>query len=481
MEGVQTYVGLKMGKLLPKVRTKLFGRKVTDTLIRDAITKPGSKVVNIAKEMTANIASEVPMELGQEYAGQKLMYEIGQSEHDPGWSDISPVIGATVVMSVLLGGAGHVGASSEAKQIRKALSDPAVDPGTRLAAIIKIHDAVEKNDPELAKYWLETTMQQMKEGKPIIFPESDKGFRTKQQDLVDEQELAQPQERVEKLDEALVAQREENARLREEHAKATPETENEAPGDTADNTEKPTENDSVAPETSKPGEPNEDGVIDVDVPKVEKSNAEIEKEIKQLEKLVEENPDHPQADTARNKIEELRGELTPEIENKVSGNTTDNTKKPTQETSADPESSKPEFSKPLDIKKFRRNKDTGYLEFTDKEAGVTVQLAHEKDGWYRVNSEGENTFLGNTKKLAIESLNERTLENSSETKYSVKKEEGDLLVDPENIPDDIDVTTTVVQADTGKASKITMKPKQALSHIESTKKKLDEIIRCVTS
>jgi len=192
---------MKLGKFIPKAAQQ--------NIIRSAVTQPGNPLFNSVKSYLKTIAAEVPMELGQEYAGQKTAYKYGQSEVDPGWDDIKAVIGPTIVMSAVLSTAGQVGDASKRKSLHNALTKEDVNPKNRLAAVMAVHNHVKGKDTELAKMWLKQTLPLARQNKPVALP-LDEDVRT------GVAELEQPQTGVRKLDEALEQEKVRNAQLKAE-------------------------------------------------------------------------------------------------------------------------------------------------------------------------------------------------------------------------------------------------------------------------
>ena len=314
LEALQSYAGVKMGGIL----RKLFPKKQVGKLITGAIKKPGSPVVNLVKELTASVASEVPMELIQEYGGQKLQYEFGQSENDPGWEDIKAVIGPTIIMSVVLAGTGNFAETSEGKQLQKALSDGDAPIDARLVAVQKVYKSLAKDDPELAKFWLDSTKPMIEENKPIIVGENDAEFI----DTVETGQLAEPQVGNDQLEVALQQEKaravELEAMVKENTPAPTPET-GETPAPTP------------APEK---GQPNAEGVIEVEEldnsRSVDQVDAQIESIQKSLKGLKKGDKRIPEFEAALEKVKNEKKNLI-ETQEK-SPKTEETAKAPTEET-----------------------------------------------------------------------------------------------------------------------------------------------------
>jgi hypothetical protein len=162
LEAVQASIPFKIGKMLPKAAQQ--------NIIRAAVKQPGSAVLNTVKNMAKTVAAEVPMELTQEYLGQKTAYEYGQSETDPGWDDIKAVVGPTIIMSGVLGFAGNASAGAERKQLHDALTKKDVDPADRAAAVQAVYQRIKDEDQELADMWLDQTAPLLEKNLPVSLP-----------------------------------------------------------------------------------------------------------------------------------------------------------------------------------------------------------------------------------------------------------------------------------------------------------------------
>lgn len=588
MEAVQTYVGMGMGKIL----TKVFPKKAMGDLLSKAIKRPGSPTVNFIKDITGTVAAEVPMELTQEYMGQKLDYEFGQSNNDPTWKDIQPVIGAAIVMSLVLGGAGSFSSSAPGKQLEKALSDGDAPPEARILAVQKIHDSIVKDDPELAAFWLETTKPLLTNAEPIPFPKSDATVKSQGQEIVDERELAVEQVGNDELKIAKqieINRKKERIAAREAEAVADHATTPEGkPGKVAQQ-----QINAEAGVMPAEGEPDADGVIAPVIDKTVQSLQMIEDDISRLEGMIAARPDHKnieqmklglvnkkalretiisqqqetvkaekaavkEAEQAALEPEPVKSDGIPVLteekaeakiepakpitpvqaskqlvdlgaERIVDGDqvtweidTPDGTRISVDQEGSDSisvhaeiqaaigeqqvenvapaasQAAEPVKTTPLEPKAFKKSKDfqeTGNYEHPDL-PGYKVYRDAESKTWGVEKPDGSIEHASGTlftKKNAVEYINEnyngvtdvaqkpsKGVASKAETKYSTATAE-ELLIEQDAIPDTVQVTTTVTQADTGANIETQMQPKKALENLDSLSKKLAKILECVKS
>lgn len=523
LEMIQAKIPFKIAKILPK--------SAKSNLIRAAVTRPGNPVLNVSKDLIKTIGAEVPMELSQEYLGQKTAFEFGQSDKDPTWDDIKAVIGPTIVMSGVLGFAGNVSAAGERKALHHALTAENVEPEVRTAAVMAIYKQVGKEDQELADMWLEQTAERLANNQPVALP-LDQDVRT------GEAELEAPQEGVERLEEALQV---ENAELRAKTAakeegtmaaeaeKVGPAPEGMAqeqfeeliakaqdavnvngPGsrnitDTIAGVEQQQGPEAAAvfeqevnryseelvakrtQEKAAAGEPNAAGVIEPEVADTAQTVEGLDRQIDQLETTIEANPKHPQIQNFRNSLSKLKADravLLPETQ------TTPDTTAGQQETEIDApeaiEAAPVKAYTPQDTKRSADFKETGEYEVGDSGFRIyrdTDQFSYPV--WYVIGKDGkqvEGTFLYK-KAEAIEKVNELAAENKvevkPETKYSAKRPAGELAVDKEVIPDDMEITTKVTTADGKTTAETNFNAKKAVESMDDLLAKLAKILECV--
>ena len=159
VEALQHIVPFKVARLIPK---RLRGKMVA------AAAGSGRKApLEIGKDVLKTIAAETPMEMGQEYGGGMADYAYGQRGDMPGFSDVAPVIGPTIVMSGLLGTGVGIQNNARRKAVHDALTLEGVPVETRMKAVALVEDELRGRDAEMADLWTSMAVPQARKGDPV--------------------------------------------------------------------------------------------------------------------------------------------------------------------------------------------------------------------------------------------------------------------------------------------------------------------------
>lgn len=159
-EALLSFIPFKIARALPK---SLQGK-----LIAKAAGASGKAPLEIGKDIVKTIAAEVPVEMGQEYLGQSADYAYEQRPDMPGFADLAPVIGPTIIMSGLLGTGAAIQANGQRRAIHDALTNPAVPVEVRLRAVDLVEQELRGRDAEMADLWARMAVPQAQRGPVAI-------------------------------------------------------------------------------------------------------------------------------------------------------------------------------------------------------------------------------------------------------------------------------------------------------------------------
>ena len=527
IEAIQTKLFRGLGKGI----TKFLPKTVKGNIIRSAVKQPGNPFYNAAKSFTKTLAQEEAMELFQEYAGQKTAYEFGQSTTDPGWNEVKAVIGPTFVMTAVFGTMGGISTAKRQKQLHDTLTNPteSVHPEDRAAAATIVYEIVKKEDIELAEQWKEMVAPAVKINAPVAIPLDAEvqniTAETKQQDLAD------TQVGVVKLNEAKTIEEQiENKKTENLELNAQVEARNEAKTETR-----------VTPQIEEevkvvPGEevPNAEGVIEPEIEKTTKSLPVIERQIKQYNETLKEMPAD---DPRRTKIQEALMRVEAERDNLISPapQSAENVQKPSSDSDTNaieqgevvklpkrPKIITQEYIEDkyknvlseevideadnLSINFDSNNFDTqdliNELQTSDNinltkqslrahigdRVGDLVETSRYESEQEGIEYEGKidewlatvNDFRKETQPQINlnDSSAQNLVDNKSEIKYSIKVL-GELRVPVEEIPENMEVTTGLISAESGQEVTTKFRAREAIKSIDSLITKLDSILECV--
>lgn len=159
LEALQAAIPFRLTKLLPKGSGKVL-KGISGQSVKPAF--------QLAKDMVLKVQiPEVAMEVAQETLGQITETGYGLRE-DLSVSEISRVIGPTIVASFGLGLGGTVGGVSQRNRLANALKNPETPLAERESAVVQVYNETKKHDPDLADMWLEQSAPLLKDNKPII-------------------------------------------------------------------------------------------------------------------------------------------------------------------------------------------------------------------------------------------------------------------------------------------------------------------------